>query len=286
MRYAFVDAHAGEFSVKRMCRLLKVSRSGYYAWRHRSPSQREQVNQALLEQIKLVYLLSNRTYGSPRIYKHLRGEGLSFNRKRIARLMQSHQIVAKKASGRSPVTTKQRVGAKAAPNVLSQEFAAQGPNQKWGVDITYIETAEGWLYLAVVLDLYSRRVVGWAMSDRANTCLVNQALKMALLTRQPGEGLLHHSDRGCQYTSDVYLEQLRQHDCQISMSRSGNCYDNAMVESFFATLKTECAHTPFKSRAHARTSIFEYIEGWYNRQRLHSSLGYMSPMMFEQVLPH
>jgi len=286
MRYAFINAHAGEFSVKRMCRLLKVSRSGYYAWKHRSPSQREQANQALLKQIKAVYLVSNRTYGSPRIYRHLRGEGLFCSRNRVARLMQLNQIVAVKAPRRSPVTTKQRLGAKVAPNVLNRNFAAQAPNQKWAVDITYIDTAEGWLYLAVVLDLYSRRIVGWAMSDRINTHLVNQALKMAFLSRQPAEGLLHHSDRGSQYTSGSYLDQLNQHHCTVSMSRSGNCYDNAVVESFFATLKVECAHTPFNTRAHARTTIFEYIEAWYNRQRLHSSLGFMSPVMFEQVIPH
>jgi len=286
MRYAFIDTHAGAFSVKRMCRLLKVSRSGYYAWKQRPPSQREQINQALLEKIRKVYQRSRKTYGSPRIHAYLRREGVLCSRNRVARLMRKHQIMAIKAPRWHPVTTRQSPGARTAPNLLNQDFSAQAPNQKWVTDITYIDTAEGWLYLASVLDLYSRRVVGWAMKKQMDTHLVDQALRMAWLNRKPAENLLHHSDRGSQYTSDIYLGFLTDLGCTISMSRTGNCYDNAAMESFFATLKSECVRSQFATRAQARTIIFEYIESWYNRQRLHSSLGYLSPLEFEQTSPH
>ncbi len=286
MRYAFISTHEGEFSVKRMCRVLKVARSGYYAWRHRAPSQREQVNQALLEKIRIAHQTSRQTYGSPRIQEYLRQEGVFCSRNRVARLMQKHQIVAVKVPRRYPVTTKQRKGARTAPNLLNQDFSSQAPNQKWVTDITYIDTAEGWLYLAAVLDLYSRRVVGWAMAKRMDTHLADQALKMAWFTRRPATSLLHHSDQGSQYTSDAYLDYLLALGCTVSMSRTGNCYDNAVMESFFATLKTECVRSQFVTRAQARTVIFEYIECWYNRQRLHSSLGYLSPIEFELTSGH
>lgn len=227
MRYAFISAHEGEFSVKRMCRVLKVTRSGYYAWRHRPESQREQANQALLEQIRAAYQTSRKTYGSPRIHAYLRRKGVFCGRNRVARLMHTNQLVAKKAHRRYPVTTQQRFGARISPNLLNQNFSAQAPNQKWVSDITYIDTSEGWLYLASVLDLYSRRVVGWAMAERMDTYLVDQALRMAWSTRRPSVGLLHHSDRGCQYTSDTYLSYLADLGCTVSMSRTGNCYDNA-----------------------------------------------------------
>ena len=283
MRYAFIGAHKGQYAVRTMCRVLAVSRSGYYAWENRKTSQREQTNHALLQKIKRVYRESDKSYGSPRIYRQLREEGEKYNRKRIVRLMRKHHIVAKKAPRRYPVTTKQRKGTPMAPNLLKQDFTAQRPNQKWVTDITYIDTAEGWLYLSVILDLYSRRIVGWAMSDRMDVHLVSQALKMAFRSRRPNKGLIHHSDRGSQYTSKVYQNYLHEYDCLVSMSFSGNCYDNAVAESFFATLKTECADSQFSSRDQARREIFHYIEAWYNRKRLHSSLGYMSPMMFESV---
>jgi putative transposase len=281
MRYAFIGAHKGQYTVRTMCRLLEVSRSGYYAWENRKTSKREQTNQALLQKIKRIYRESDKSYGSPRIYRQLREEGEKYNRKRIVRLMRKHHIMAKKAPRRYPVTTKQGKGTSMAPNLLKQDFTAQRPNQKWVTDITYIDTAEGWLYLSVILDLYSRRIVGWAMSDRMDVHLVSQALKMALHSRRPHKGLIHHSDRGSQYTSKVYQSYLREYDCLVSMNFSGNCYDNAVAESFFATLKTECADSQFASRNQARSKIFHYIEAWYNRKRLHSSLGYMSPMMFE-----
>jgi transposase InsO family protein len=269
-----------------MCRVLGVSRSGYYAWRGRPPSLREQADEALLVDIRTAYQKSRKTYGSPRIHAYLRRKGHFCGRNRVARLMRQHRIVAKKAYRRHPRTTQQHPGDRIAPNVLNREFSATLPNQKWVSDITYIGTEEGWLYLAVVLDLYSRRVVGWAMGEQMDADLVEGAWQMALLNRQPPAGLLHHSDRGSQYTSEEYRDQLSDLQCQVSMSRTGNCYDNAVVESFFATLKAECAETEFKSKAEASTAIFEFIEGWYNRQRLHSTLDYLSPVEFELSSGH
>ncbi len=286
MRYGFISAHEGEFSVKCMCQVLAVARSGYYAWKHCPISQRKQANQALLEQIRNVYKTSHQTYGSPRIHAFLQRRGVVCGRNRIARLMHEYQLVGRKTHRHYPVTTQQRFGARTAPNLLNQDFSAKAPNQKWVTDITYIDTAEGWLYLASVLDLYSRRVVGWSMAERMDTNLVNQALKMAWVNRRPAVGLLHHSDRGCQYTSDSYLGYLTNLGCKVSMSRTGNCYDNAAMESFFATLKAECAQSQFVTRAQARTTIFEFIECWYNRYRLHSSLDYLSPVEFEQSSRH
>ena len=281
-----MTAHEQEFSVKRMCLVLGVSRSGYYAWRQRSPSLREQANTRLLAEIRAAYQISRKTYGSPRIHAYLQHKGVLCGRNRVARLMQMHHIVAKKASRRHPQTTQQRPGAKAAPNLLQREFSAAEPNRKWVSDITYIDTAEGWLYLASILDLHSRRVVGWAMADQMDVSLVESAWQMAIVSRRPSTGLLHHSDRGSQYTSDTYQNHLKDLQCEVSMSRTGNCYDNAVMESFFATLKTECVTAQFASKAEARTAIFEFIEGWYNRQRLHSSLGYFSPEKFEQSSRH
>jgi transposase InsO family protein len=199
-------------------------------------------------------------------------------------MMKKANLVPRKAAKWHPQTTKQRPGARIAPNLLNQEFWASRPNEKWVGDITYNGTAEGWLYLACILDLYSRQVVGWAMSDRMDASLVQKAWKMAIINRHPPARLLHHADRGCQYTSDVYLKLLEKAQCKISMSRTGNCYDNAAMESFFATLKGECAYRVFITKAEARLAIFEFIEVWYNRQRLHSSLGYRSPVEFEQLL--
>jgi putative transposase len=286
MKYAFMALYAQEFSLKRMCRVLNVSRSGYYAWKRRSVSKRERDNEELLAQIRAAYQSSRRTYGSPRIHAYLRRKGCFCGRNRVARLMHQYQIVARKAHRRVPRTTQQCPGARTAPNLLNREFSASLPNQKWVSDITYIDTAEGWLYLAAILDLHSRRVVGWAMAETMDAGLVEAAWQMALLTRQPPAGLLHHSDRGSQYTSEDYRVQLSDLPCQVSMSRTGNCYDNAVMESFFATLKAECASSQFKSKLEARSAVFEYIEGWYNRQRLHSSLDYLSPVEFELSSEH
>jgi putative transposase len=275
-----------QFSLKRMCKVLRVSRSGYYAWLKCSQSMHAQANEKLLTEIRAAYQISRKTYGSPRIHAYLRQKGVVCGRHRVARLMRLDRIVARKASKRHPETTQQRPGARTAPNLLNREFSASAPNQKWVSDFTYIDTAEGWLYLAGIMDLYARRVVGWSMADQMDVSLVEKAWQMAITNRHPGTGLLHHSDRGSQYTSEVYMGQLSQHQCQISMSRTGNCYDNAAMESFFATLKAECATTQFASKAEARTAIFEFIEVWYNRQRLHSSLGYLSPWEFEQTPGH
>jgi transposase InsO family protein len=286
MKYAFLQEHEREFSLKRMCRVLEVSRSGYYAWKGRCVSRRAQENEGLLSQILSIHQESGGTYGSPRIFTYLRQHGWGCSRKRVARLMRQHRIVGKKTPRRAPITTQARPGDRLAPNWLNREFSAAGPDQKWAGDITYIDTHEGWLYLAVLVDLYSRRVVGWAMGERIDEELTLSALRMAQQERQPEAGLLHHTDRGRQYTSQAYQDQLAEIPCQVSLSRSGDCYDNAVVESFFATLKTECADHPFKTKQEARTTIFEYIEGWYNRQRLHSSLDYLSPVEFELQSGH
>jgi len=281
-----MNAYENEFGVKQMCQALGLSRSGYYAWRSRSDSRRAQANQRLLVQIREEYQLSRKTYGSPRIYAALRKKGVTCSRKRIARLMRLDHIAARRARRYIPRTTQKDPNALPAPNLLNQDFSAPAPDRKWVSDLTYIDTAEGWLYLAAVLDLFSRRVVGWAMDEHMEASLVQQAWHMAVAQRCPSADLLHHSDQGSQYTSEVYLQDLAVYHCQVSMSRSGNCFDNAAMESFFSTLKTECADEQFDTRAHARTAIFEYIEAWYNRQRLHSSLGYLSPEEFERKPRH
>ena len=286
MIYKFMAAHESEFRVQRMCRVLGVGRSGDYAWCSRSASQRVQEDEVLLVKIQQAYQISRGTYGSPRIHAALQKQGVKCSQKRVARLMRLHKITGRKRQKRHPVTTQRDPGAMPAPNLLNQEFYASAPDQKWVSDITYIETAEGWLYLASILDLFSRRVVGWAMADHMEASLVEEALKMALQQRQPEAGLLHHSDQGRQYTSVAYQNRLANAHCQVSMSRTGNCYDNAAMESFFGTLKTECATQLFATRAQARTAIFEFIEAWYNRQRLHSSLDYLTPMEFEQNSRH
>jgi putative transposase len=283
MKYTFIEAQVGEFQVKRICRMLSVKRSGYYAWRKRKPSTRAQANQALLALIEAEHEKSRKTYGSPRLHVVLRRQGVKCGRNRVARLMRLHEIVALQKKRYHPRTTQRRAGVIPAPNRLNQVFSASGPNLKWVTDFTYIATAEGWLYLAVVLDLFSRMVIGWAMSAKMDAVLVETALRMALLGRRPPAGLLHHSDQGSQYTSTTYLNCLNAALAELSMSGAGNCYDNAVIESFFGTLKTECVTAPFATRATARTTIFEYLEVWYNRQRLHSTLGYYSPVDFENL---
>ena len=286
MKYTFIAANTVEFRVKRMCHALVVQRSGYYAWRRRTPSTRAQANEVLLKLIREEHETSRKTYGSPRIQKVLERKGVLCGKNRVARLMRMHGIAAKKRHKWHPTTTQRKPGVVPAPNWLNQEFTAVAPNRKWVSDFTYIDTAEGWLYLATVLDLFSRKVVGWAMSEWMDTDLVETAWQMALLGRRPEPGLLHHSDQGSQYTSAAYQKSLTTALVQLSMSRVGNCYDNAVAESFFGTLKTECVTGQFATRALAHTSIFEYIEVWYNRQRLHSTLGYLSPVEFERSNGH
>src|SRR6266487_242586 len=286
MRYQFIREHQEEFSVKRMCQLLGVTRSGYYAWQSEKAGPPELENKMLVEQIRVEYKRSRQTYGSPRIWAGLRGLGSACGRHRVARLMRREGIRPPKRHRRYPVTTQRQPGVIPAPNRLNQDFSATTVNTKWVSDFTYIDTAEGWLYLAIILDLFSRKVVGWAMSAHMNTTLVETALHMALQTRQPDASLLHHSDQGSQYSSADYQSTLASRNIQLSMSRVGNCYDNAVAESFFGTLKAECVTSQFAIQAIARTTIFEYIEVWYNRQRLHSTLGYLSPNDFERQHGH
>jgi putative transposase len=271
--------------VRLQCQVLQVSESGYYAWRKRRPSKRTMVEGSLVAQIQAVHRASRHTYGCRRVQAALRQQGLICNRKRVARLMRLHGIRGCDRRKRRPSTTQSRHPWPVAANLLDRDFTADKPNQKWLGDISYIDTVEGFLYLASLEDVYSRKIVGWAMADHLESRLVEQALAMAVSRRQPAKGLLHHSDRGSQYASADYQQQLAQAHMTVSMSRKGNCWDNAMTESFFATLKTECANQPFMTRTQARTAIFEYIEVFYNRQRLHSALGYLSPEQFERLHP-
>lgn len=281
MKYRFIEDHQEQFPVQRLCWLLGIRRSSYYAWKKRAASQQEQSNQALIEQIRRIHHLSRRTYGSPRVYAQLKRQGISCSPKRVARLMQQDGLQGRRRS-RRVITTHSQHSLPLAPNSLNREFYADRPDQKWVADITYIPTAEGWLYLAGVLDLYSRKIVGWAMSDQINADLVEQALRMALYQRQPSRGLLHHSDRGSQYASRQIRALLDTYQIQISMSESGDCYDNAVMESFWGTLKNEWVHhQKYETRAEAKLDIFSYIEGFYNTVRLHSTLGYCSPTEFE-----
>ena len=260
--------------------------SGYYAWRVRPVSQRHQVNQTLAEQIRQVHQESRGTYGSPRIHAHLRACGHRCNVKRVARLMRHHGMQGRCRRHQRVVTTNAQHGLPVAENVLNQQFTATAPNQKWVADITYLPTTEGWLYLAGVIDLFSRKFVGWAMSETMTTTLVAQALQMAVQTRKPTAGLLHHSDRGAQYASLAYQTLLTQQRITASMSRTGNCYDNAVMESAWGTLKTELAdgegHLLWPTQQQACSDVFLYIEGFYNRHRRHSALGYLSPDAFER----
>jgi putative transposase len=282
VKYAFIAEHAREFPVRRMCKVLGVSPSGYYDWRRRPPSERQQANDRLLAAIRREHETSRGTYGSPRIHAALQRQGFEAGRNRIARLMQAHGIIGKAPKRKRPVTTQRAEGGLVAPNLLGQDFTASRPNEKWLADITYIDTAEGWLYLALVMDLFARPIVGWAMAEHMRAVLVEDALKMAVGRRLPAPGLLHHSDQVGQYTSSLVQSLLAAHHVEVSMSDAGHCYDNAPMESFIGTLKTECVTYQFATRAEARLVIFEYIEVWYNRQRLHSSLGYVTPLEFER----
>lgn len=281
MRYAFIEAERRAHPVRLLCRVLGVSKAGYYAWRHRAPSTRSQANTALAGHIRSVHRWSRRTYGSPRVTQELRAEGLRCSENRVARVMRREGIRAKERR-RFRVTTDSRHGHPVAPNVLARQFAVARIDQVWASDITYVPTQEGWLYLAVVLDLASRRVIGWAMRHTLERGLTLDALRMALAHRRPGPGVLHHSDRGSQYACGEYQALLAAQGMTCSMSRKGDCYDNAVVESFFATLKTELVKdAAWATRDDARMALFDYIEAWYNRARRHSSLGYRSPVQYE-----
>jgi putative transposase len=284
MIFRFIRGHADRFSIERMCQVLSVSRSGYYAWLRRSESRRSQKNRRLLIDIKAVYRASRQNYGSPRVYEALRAQGILCSVNRVARLMRVEGIRAKRRRRFRPRTTDSTHVHPVAANLLDRKFQVDGADRVWMADITYIATQEGWLYLAVIIDLYSRFVVGWSMSARITSQLTIDALTMALQRRRPGPALVHHSDRGSQYASGDYRIVLQKHKIISSMSRKGNCYDHAPVESFFGTLKTELVHhRRYRSRAEAKADIFDYLEIFYNRQRLHSSLGYKSPAAFERL---
>lgn len=284
MIYQFIAQAQNEYPVTRLCSTLGVSISGYYAWRKRPESQHGREDGELKRAIEASYQASRACYGSPRILADLQAQGYRCSRKRVARLMREQGLCAR-AKRRRHWTTQQDPSHEKATNVLARDFQASAPNQKWVTDVTAIWTQEGWLYLAGVLDLFSRRLVGWALAPVQDEELVQRALHMALLRCHPKPGLLHHSDRGSQYTSAGYQETLAQAGMVVSMSRTGNCYDNAAMESFWSTLKWECVYrTKFSTRTHARLAVFEYIECFYNRQRRHSALGFLSPCQYEKVM--
>jgi len=282
MKYEFMNNHKDKFSIEKMSKVFKISRSGYYQFIQAEPSKRSLEDERLLGKIKLIHQESRHTYGSPRIHAELRWRGETCSRKRVARLMKKSGIEAKMKK-RFKITTKANPKAKAAPNLLQQDFTADMPNQRWVADFTYVATGEGWLYVAIVLDLFSRKIVGLAMEERMTADLVLKALEQAILHRKPQAGLIHHSDKGSQYTSKDFQSLLALYGLIASMSGSGNCFDNATAESFFHTLKTEHVYfEQYETRDQARVSIFEYSMIFYNVKRRHSTLGYLSPELFEK----
>jgi transposase InsO family protein len=268
-----------------VCETLEVSRSGYYAWRDRAPSDRQKRQAELLEHIEQAYEAGRHNYGSPRVAFELKEQGVKVCENTVAKLMRQAGLAAKVKRRYVPQTTDSGHDCPVAPNRLDQDFAAELPDRRWTADITYVPTDEGWLYLAVVMDLYSRRIVGWSMRPHLRAELACEALEMALRSRRPDAGLLHHSDRGVQYACEAYRQMLSEARIEPSMSRTGNCYDNAVTESFFSTLKTELVNQEhYQTHEQARQSLFEWIEVFYNRQRRHSALGYLSPEAFEAKL--
>lgn len=283
MMFRCIDAQKADISISRACALFGVSESGYYAWAHRPASHYQREDIILLAHIRAAFHESNETYGSPRMVHELREKGFYVGRRRVARLMRENGLQAR-IKRRFKRTTDSRHDYPVADNVLDRAFQATAPNQKWGVDISYIWTAEGWLYLAIVMDLYARRIVGWAVSDRLKKELALKALKKAIILRRPEPGLVHHSDRGSQYCSYAYRDALKNIKAVSSMSGRGNCYDNAVVESFFKTIKSELIwRTPWQTRRQAKKEIGKYIDGFYNPKRRHSAIGYTSPMQYEMI---
>jgi transposase InsO family protein len=283
VRFALIDVAKEEFPVHRLCRVLGVSQSGYFAWKGRPACRRQHEDMALLAHVRSAFALSHGTYGSPRMTRELQDSGLAVGRRRTARLMRENGLQARQKR-RFKRTTDSHHNSPVAPNLLDQDFSAENRDQKWGSDISYIWTREGWLYLAVVIDLFARRVVGWAVADRLHQELALTALRKALIMRRPAPGLIHHADRGSQYCSADYQAELRKHGLLISMSGKGNCYDNAMVETFFKTLKSELVwRTVFKTRQEAEQAIGRYIDGFYNPVRRHSALNFTSPAQFEKM---
>ncbi len=282
MRFAFIDVEKAFYPMRILCRVLRVSRSGYYAWRTRKPSARQLEDERLRPKVVEAFKTGRGTYGSPRVRDELVEQGFEIGRKRVARLMRELGL-----QGVTPrkfrMTTNSDHGHPIAKNLIDRDFVASGPNEKWATDITYIWTAEGWLYLAIVMDLYSRRIVGWSVADHMKTELCLDALQMAMEQRTNLKGLIHHSDRGVQYASDRYREALDARGIACSMSRRADCWDNAVAESFFGTLKNELIYRrPWLTRTAAREAISEYIEIFYNRIRRHSTIGNVSPATFEE----
>lgn len=283
MSFKLVDEAKKEFPVHRLCRVLGVSQSGYFVWKARPACRRQHEDMVLLAHVRSAFALSNGTYGSPRMTRDLRDDGLQVGRRRTARLMRENGLRARQKR-RFKRTTDSHHSWPVAPNLLDQDFTAAGPDEKWGADISYIWTKEGWLYLAVVIDLFARRVVGWSTGDRLHRDLALAALRKALVMRRPAAGLVHHSDRGSQYCSVDYQAELKASGILISMSGRGNCYDNAMVETFFKTLKSELVwRTAFETRSDAAAAIGRYIDGFYNPVRRHSALDFTSPAQFERM---
>jgi len=282
MKYEFMEEHREVYKVRIMSEVLKVSRSGYYTWKTRQPSTRQKANEDLLERIRKVHSQSRRLYGNPRITAELREEGVRCGKNRVARIMKDHSIWAEVKKRRFRRTTDSRHDYALAANLMVQKKQIDGV---WASDITFVPTSEGWLYLAAVMNVKSRKIIGLSMSDKLSQELASVALKDAVGRQSPVQGLIHHSDRGRQYASYAYQDLLREYGITPSMSRSANCYDNAYMESFFGTLKTELVHGEYyHTRLEARLSIFEYVEVFYNRQRRHSALGYRSPEQYERLL--
>lgn len=282
MRYQSIDAHAGEYPVTVLCRTLEVSRSGFYAWRKNPEGKAGRKSDVLAVLVKAVFEDSGQTYGSPRVTAALKSRQVAASENTVAQCMKKHGIKVKKARTYTPRTTQSDPSLKPSPNILARDFEASGVNQKWCSDITYVPTLEGWLYVATIKDLYSKRIVGWAMAEHMRAELTVSALRMAINQRGAVQGLIHHSDRGKQYACAEYRALLEKQGIVQSMSQAGDCYDNAPAESFFASLKKELVNRRvFKTRQEAKQAVFKYIEVFYNRKRLHSGLGYMSPEQFE-----
>ena len=282
MKFAFIATHRGIWPVGWVCEALGVSRAGFYAWRTRSPSARARADEQLMVRVRASFLASDRTYGARRVWHDLLADGVSCGRHRIERLMRHQALRARPRRRRVPSDTGIRSTKAVAPNVLNRTFNAEAMNRKWVADFTYIWTTEGWLYVAAVLDLFSRRVVGWSMSATMTAQLVTDALVMAIWRRDKSDTVLHHSDRGSQYTSEPFQRLMADHGVTCSMSRAGNVWDNAVMESFFSSLKIErTARRLYPTRDHAKADVFDYIERFYNPTRRHSTLGYRSPMEFE-----
>jgi putative transposase len=283
MKFAFIAKHRSIWPVAWLCEALGVSRSGFHAWLTRSPSRRAREDEAIGAKVRASFIASARTYGARRVWRDVLAEGVSCGLHRIERLMRAQALRARPRRRGLPKDEGERLSAAVAPNVLDRQFVAERPNQKWIADFTYVWTAEGWLYVAAVIDLFSRRVVGWSMKAEMTAQLVTDALVMAIWRRGRPDALLHHSDQGSQYTSEQFQRLMADNGVSCSMSRSGNVWDNAAMESFFSSLKTErIARRTYRTRDQARADVFDYIERFYNAARRHSTLGYLSPVEFER----